>query len=146
MDTSNTRKSWVTKVTVSVAIFFAVVALALNSVLVVSAVDGKRLIDKVETDAGRELTGYELYSEYREVNDYYYPTRKLHGNVLYFFEAFSVPWILASVGSLFVLLRVYWKSTRLRRVGEWALAIMVALLAVVISHWSVIRKIAWAVE
>ena len=146
MDTRNTRISRTTRVVVGMAICFAVVAFALNGILVVGAIDGKRLIDKVETGAGRELSGYELYSEHREVNDYYYPTRELRGNVLYFFDALVIPWILVSIGSIVVLVRVYWRSNPIRAAGLGSLAIMIALITVVISHLSVIEKIAWAVE
>ena len=141
--TRASRAVWVAAIS---SILVAIVAFVINSFLVFSAIDGKRLIERVETEAGRELTGYELYSEYREVNAYYYPPRESRGDVLYWFNALSLPWIVVSIGCIVIFLCVTWRFPQVRTAGIGSLAIMISLLAVVIYHISVIGKIAWAVE
>ena len=151
MNSDSTKTSRAVRVVAGLSIIMAVVAFAYNGFLVFSVFDGKEIIDKVENEAGRTLSGYELYSEHREVNDYFYPDRELQGDVLYWSSAISIPWVLASwvvlsLGGLVVFLRMVWNSRQMRVAGLGSLGLMICLLGVVISHLALLEKIAWAIE
>jgi hypothetical protein len=151
MNSALAKKSWAVEFVTGLSIFVAMLAFAFNAFLVFSIFDGKRLIDKVESEAGRKLSGYELYSEHREVNDYFYPDRELQGDVLYWSSAITTPWgmapwIVVSLGCLVVFIRMFWNRREMRVSGFGLLGLMICLLGVVISQLGLIEKIAWAIE
>jgi len=151
MNSDLTTRSRAFLVVAALSIIMTVVAFAYNGFLVFNVFDGKQLIDKVESEAGRKLSGYELYSEHREVNDYFYADRELQGDILYWSSAISIPWVMAlwiavSLGGLIVLLSMVWNSRQMRAAGFGSLGVMICLLGAVISHSGLIEKIAWAVE
>lgn len=146
-----TDRCWPLRVIAGLSIVVAILAFAFNFFLLVIVFDGKRLIDKIESGAGRKLSGYELYSNFREVNDYYYPARAMQGDILYWSSAITIPWVMAawilvSTGCLVFLLRMAWNSHWMRAAGFGALMLMISLLSLVVSHLGLIGKIAWAID
>jgi hypothetical protein len=126
-------------------------ALIVNAYLLFIVSDGKRLVQSVEAKAGHELTGYQLYSEHREVNDYYCPPvsgtpgHRLRGALLYwFFHPFLFfPWILLSLGASLLCVR-YLRTFKAIR---YVLAGLVILLVILmLSHYQTIWKIGYALE
>jgi hypothetical protein len=151
MNSALTKKSWAVRGVAGLSIIVAMLAFAFNAFLVFSVFDGKQLIDKVESEAGGELSGYELYSEHREVNDYFYPDREFQGDFLYWSSAITtpwgmVPWIVVSLGCLVVFLRMFWNRREMRVAGFGLLGLMICLLGIVTSQLGLIEKIAWAID
>jgi hypothetical protein len=151
MNCPPTSTSHTGRIIAGFSILVTALAFAYNGLLVWCVFDGKRLIDAVESAAGRELSGYELFSDYREVNAYFYPERELQGDILYWSSAISLPWVMAlwiavSLGGLVVLLRMFWNARQMRAAGLGAVAVMIYLLGAVISHMGLIKKIAWAID
>ena len=124
------------------------VVIAANAFLVFSAMDGKRVIREAEAKAGRALSGYELHTEHREVNDYYYQHpggRSLRGDVLYNAATpLIVPWIIVSF--LVAILPILLFRQRLHT-ASWVPGTVIAILfGMMIAHWPYVAKVAWAVE
>lgn len=151
MNSTPATASLTDRIIAGVSLLVTVVAFAYNGFLLHCIFEGKRLIEAVELAAGRELSGYELFSEHREVSGYFYPDRALQGDTLYWSSAISLPWVMAlwiaaSLGGLVILLRLFRHKQRIRATGWCALAAMICLLVAVISQVSLMKKIAWALD
>ena len=151
MNSGLTTKSRAVRVVAGLTIIVAIMAFAFNGFLLFSVFDGKKLVENAEIEAGRELSGYELYSDHPEIGKYYYPDREFQGDFLYFSSAISIPlfmlvWIVVSIGCLVLFLRIVWNSRQMRTVGFGLLGLMVCLLGAVIPHLGLLKKIAWAID
>ena len=124
-----------------VSILFVCV-LIFNAYLLVSVVDGVRVVRTAEHQAGRTLSCYELY-ETKSIDAYFYPERAFQGDVIYLTGILFPVWLGVSISLPLALVSILGRQKR----GHWLPLILMAPLIIAIGlHFGALAKLVCALE
>ena len=117
-------------------------ALVLNGYVLFSAADGARILQQVETAAGKGLNCEELYQA-RAVNAYFETLRPRQAEMLYLFNLSWPIWLALSIGISFGLMAV---MAGLKRWRWLPIFVMTPLVILLIFYLPTVAKIGCAIE
>ena len=108
--------------------FVFLLAVALNVYLLLSVMDGARVVQQVEATAGQGLSCMDFYQA-RTINAYFDLQHPAQGQVLYLFSLTWPVWFALSIGLAFGLMGMLAGLKRWRRVPLLSMGLLLFLLA-----------------
>jgi hypothetical protein len=122
--------------------FIFLLALVINVYVLFSAADGARILQQVETVAGRALNCEELYQA-RTINAYFETQRPRQAETLFLFNLTWPIWLALSIGISFGLTAV---MDGLKRWRWLPISVMAPLILLLIFYLPTIAKISCAID